>query len=135
MTPGSSGGGNDELGWLLDRFVERTAGAAHAVVVSADGLHLAGSQGLPQDRGEQLAAVVSGLASLTVGASMILEAGNVQQTLVEMHNGFLLMMAVGDGAHLAVLAQAGSDLGQVGYEMALLVERVGIALNPAARVG
>lgn len=124
---------NDELGWLLDRFVDRTAGAAHAVVVSADGLHLAGSHGLPRERGEQLAAVVSGLASLTVGASMILDAGTVQQTLVEMRNGYLLVMAVGEGAHLAVLAQAGSDLGQVGYEMALLVERVGIALNPAVR--
>ncbi len=126
---------NDELGWLLDRFVDRTPGAAHSVVVSADGLHLAGSRGLPQDRGEQLAAVVSGLASLTVGASMILAAGPVQQTLVEMADGFLLVMAVADGAHLAVLAAADSDLGQVGYEMAMLVERVGAVLSPAARVG
>lgn len=126
---------NDELGWLLDRFVDRTPGVAHGVVVSADGLHLAGSQGLPRDRGEQLAAVVSGLASLTVGASMILDAGSVQQTLVEMADGFLLVMAVADGAHLAVLSAADSDLGQVGYEMALLVERVGAVLSPAARVG
>jgi hypothetical protein len=34
-----------------------------------------------------------------------------------------------------VLAAGDSDLGQVGYEMALLVERVGAALTPAARVG
>jgi len=126
---------NDELGWLLDRFVDRTPGAAHGVVVSADGLHLAGSTGLPRERGEQLAAVVSGLASLTVGASMILAAGPVQQTLVEMADGFLLVMAVADGAHLAVLASGDADLGQVGYEMALLVERVGAVLSPAARVG
>lgn len=131
MTRASS----EELSWLLDRFVDRTPGAAHSVVVSADGLHLAGSKGLPRDRGEQLAAVVSGLASLTVGASMILGAGQVQQTLVEMADGFLLVMAVRDGAHLAVLAAGESDLGQVGYEMALLVERVGAALTPAARVG
>lgn len=131
MTSASS----EELGWLLDRFVDRTPGAAHSVVVSADGLLLAGSRGLPRDRGEQLAAVVSGLASLTVGASMILGAGQVQQTLVEMADGFLLVMAVRDGAHLAVLAAGECDLGQVGYEMALLVERVGAALTPAARVG
>ena len=131
MTSASS----EELSWLLDRFVDRTPGAAHSVVVSADGLLLAGSRGLPRDRGEQLAAVVSGLASLTVGASMILGAGQVQQTLVEMADGFLLVMAVRDGAHLAVLAAGESDLGQVGYEMALLVERVGAALTPAARVG
>lgn len=131
MTSASS----EELSWLLDRFVDRTPGAAHSVVVSADGLLLAGSRGLPRDRGEQLAAVVSGLASLTVGASMILGAGQVQQTLVEMADGFLLVMAVRDGAHLAVLAAGECDLGQVGYEMALLVERVGAALTPAARVG
>ena len=131
MTSASS----EELGWLLDRFVDRTPGAAHSVVVSADGLLLAGSRGLPRDRGEQLAAVVSGLASLTVCASMILGAGQVQQTLVEMADGFLLVMAVRDGAHLAVLAAGECDLGQVGYEMALLVERVGAALTPAARVG
>jgi uncharacterized protein len=126
---------NEELSWLLERFVDRTPGAAHVVVVSADGLHLAGSQGMPRERGEQLAAVVSGLASLTIGASMILGAGQVQQTLVEMANGYLLVMAIRDGAHLAVLSAAGSDLGQVGYEMALLVERVGAVLSPAARVG
>ncbi|HMG32222.1 MAG TPA: roadblock/LC7 domain-containing protein [Jiangellaceae bacterium] len=126
---------NEELGWLLERFVDRTPGAAHAVVVSADGLHLAGSKGMPRDRGEQLAAVVSGLASLTIGASMILGAGRVQQTLVEMAQGYLLVMAIRDGAHLAVLAASEAELGQVGYEMALLVERVGAALSPAARVG
>lgn len=124
----------EELGWLLDRFAERSPGAAHAVVVSADGLYLASTRGLPRDRAEQLSAVVSGLASLTVGASMILEAGSVQQTLVEMSDGYLLVMAVRDGAHLAVLASAGCDLGQVGYDMALLVDRVGAALSPAARV-
>jgi hypothetical protein len=75
------------------------------------------------------------MASLTVGAAMILAAGQVQQTLVEMTNGFLLVMAVRDGAHLAVLSAADSDLGQVGYEMAMLVERVGAVLSPAARVG
>lgn len=124
----------DELGWLLDRFVDRAPGAAHAVVVSADGLFLASTRGLPRDRGEQLSAIVSGLASLTVGASLCLEAGPVRQTLVEMVDGFLLIMAVEDGAYLAVLASAGCDLGQVGYEMALLVERVGLALTPAVRV-
>ena len=124
----------DELGWLLDRFVDRAPGAAHTVVVSADGLFLASTRGLPRDRGEQLAAIVSGLASLTVGASLCLDAGPVRQTLVEMADGYLLIMAVQDGAHLAVLAASDCDLGQVGYEMALLVERVGLALTPAVRV-
>ena len=29
---------NEELSWLLEGFVDRTPGAAHVVVVSADGL-------------------------------------------------------------------------------------------------
>ena len=59
----------DELGWLLDRFADRAPGAAHAVVVSADGLFLASTRGLPRDRGEQLSAIVSGLASPLVAVT------------------------------------------------------------------
>ena len=40
---------NEELSWLLERFVDRTPGAAH-VVGTVDGLHLAGSQGMPRER-------------------------------------------------------------------------------------
>jgi len=57
----------------------------------------------------------------------------VLQTIVEMENGFMLLMSVGDGSHLAVLTQATADIGQVGYEMALLVERVGQMVQAQAR--
>ena len=43
---------------------------------------LAGSQGLPRDRAEQLSAVASGLVSLTQGAARCFEAGAVNQTVV-----------------------------------------------------
>ena len=56
------------------------------------------------------------------------------QTIVEMQNGFMLLMSVGDGSHLAVLTQAPADIGQVGYQMALLVERVGQMVQAQARV-
>ena len=56
------------------------------------------------------------------------------QTVVEMEHGYLLLMSVGDGSHLAVLAQDAADLGQVGYEMALLVDRVGRMVQAKARV-
>ena len=36
-----------------------------------------------------------------------------------------MLMSVGDGSNLAVLTQESADIGQVGYEMALLVDRVG----------
>ncbi|MGW3786824.1 roadblock/LC7 domain-containing protein, partial [Micromonospora chokoriensis] len=38
-----------------------------------------------------------------------------------------------DGSSFAVLAARSSDVGQVGYEMALLVDRVGDALTPQPR--
>ncbi|MGH3761140.1 roadblock/LC7 domain-containing protein, partial [Actinophytocola sp.] len=67
------------FGWLITDFVRQVPGVAHAVVVSADGLLLAGSQGLPRDRAEQLSAVSSGLVSLTQGAARCFEAGGVNQ--------------------------------------------------------
>jgi predicted regulator of Ras-like GTPase activity (Roadblock/LC7/MglB family) len=92
------------------------------------------SEGFPRDRADQLAAVASGLTSLTSGASRIFEGGEVNQTVVEMERGFLFLMAVSDGSALAVLAAPDSDIGLVGYEMALLVDRVGRMVQATARV-
>ncbi|WP_029767530.1 roadblock/LC7 domain-containing protein [Haloglycomyces albus] len=122
-----------DLGWLLAGFAERVPGVAHAVAVSADGLLLASSRDLPRDRADQLSAVTSGLVSLTQGASRCFEGGSVLQTVVEMDHGFLFLMSISDGSSFAVLASKNCDVGQVGYEMALLVDRVGQALTPNRR--
>jgi uncharacterized protein len=53
--------------------------------------------------------------------------------VIEMEHGFLLLMSVGDGSHLAVIAAAGCDIGLVGYEMTLLVDRVGRMVDTPAR--
>ena len=122
-----------DLNWLITNFVERVPAVAHAIVVSADGLPLAFSAGLPEDRADQLAAVTSGLTSLTQGAARVFEAGSVIQTVVEMEGGLLLVMAISNGASLAVLAASDCDIGLVAYEMTLLVERAGRALTPRPR--
>lgn len=121
------------FGWLVTDFTERVPGVAHAVVVSADGLLLSSSARLPTDRADQLAAVASGLSSLTQGAARCFEAGPVRETVVEMERGVMLLMAISDGSALAVLAAPSCDIGQVAYEMALLVERVGQMLTPELR--
>ena len=121
------------FGWLVNDFTERVPGVAHAIVVSADGLLLSSSARLPGDRADQLAAVASGLGSLTQGAARCFEAGAVRETVVEMERGVMLLMAVSDGSSLAVLAAPNCDIGQVAYEMALLVERVGQLLTPQLR--
>ena len=71
-----------ELDWVVNRFVDSVPGAAHAVLVSADGLLMAASGRLPAERAEQVAAVSSGLASLATGAARLFEGGAVLQTIV-----------------------------------------------------
>ena len=121
------------MSWLLANFSDQVPGIAHVVAVSADGLLLASSRGLPPDRAEQLAAVTAGLVSLAQGVSQCSDGGEILQTVVEMAGGFLFLMSISDGSSMAVLAARNCDVGQVGYEMALLVERVGAALSPAPR--
>jgi predicted regulator of Ras-like GTPase activity (Roadblock/LC7/MglB family) len=122
-----------DLNWLITNFVEQVPSAAHAIVVSSDGLPMAHSHGFPPDRVDQLAAVTSGLTSLTQGGARVFEGGQVIQTMVDMQRGLLIVMAISDGSSLAVLAAADCDTGLVAYEMTLLVERVGSALTPAMR--
>lgn len=123
----------NRFGWLISSFTERVPGVAHAVVVSVDGLLLAASSRLPGDRAEQLSAVASGVLGLTQGAARCLEAGDVQRTVVEMDAGVLLLMSIRDGSCLAVLASPDSSVGQVAYEMTVLVDQVGQILTPELR--
>jgi uncharacterized protein len=122
-----------DMSWLLASFADSVSGIAHVVAVSADGLLLASSRDLPPDRAEQLSAIVAGVISLTDGASRVFEGGDVLQTIIEMDSGYLFLMSISDGSALGVLAARSCDVGQVGYEMALLVERVGAALSPLRR--
>lgn len=121
------------FGWLATEFVRTVPGVAHAVIVSADGLLLACSRGLPRDRAEQLSAVGSGLVSLARGAATCFEAGAVQETIVEMERGYLFLTSISDGSCLAVLAAPNCDIGLVGYEMTVLVQQVGEQMTPELR--
>jgi predicted regulator of Ras-like GTPase activity (Roadblock/LC7/MglB family) len=122
-----------DLSWLLTTFSQRVPSIEYAIALSVDGLRLAASDRISIDQADQLAAITSGLASLTAGAAKCMSTGHVRQTVVDMDGGVLLIMAVADRAHLAVLAQPGADLGQVGYETAVLAQRVATALEPGAR--
>lgn len=119
--------------WIVDEFATKVPGVAHAIIVSADGLLLSASAWLPVDRADQLAAIASGLTSLTAGAARCLEAGDVSEVVVEMELGRLLLMSLDDGANLAVLASPDGDIGQIGYEMARLVEQVKHVMTPELR--
>jgi predicted regulator of Ras-like GTPase activity (Roadblock/LC7/MglB family) len=122
-----------DLNWLITAFTERVPCVAHAAVVSAGGLPLAFSDGLPAGQVAQLAAVTSGLAGLVQCAARVVEGGRVAQTVVAMERALLIVMSVSDGSALAVLAPADCDMGLVAYEMAFLAERAGQALTPEIR--
>lgn len=139
--------------WLLHNFMAEVRGVHSVAVVSSDGLLLLGSE--PDDAPERrsghnvadapahpglagqsrmdLAAVVSGLASLTVGAARLMDAGRVRQTTVAMTNGVLVVMSISDGSLLGVHAAADCDMSVVGFQMALFVGRAGHVLTPALR--
>ncbi|WP_449301328.1 roadblock/LC7 domain-containing protein [Populibacterium corticicola] len=118
------------FGWLLDNFVRTVPATRHTLVVSADGLLMAMSDNLDRTSGDQLAAIVSGMSSLTRGASRQLNGGAVRQSIVEMDNGFLFLMNVSNGSVLAAVADSNCDVGLIGYEMAMLVSRTEATLTP-----
>ena len=116
--------------WLLDNFVKSVAGVRHTLVVSVDGLLMAMSDDLDRTSGDQLAAIVAGMSSLTRGAARQLRSGDVRQCIIEMDTQFLFLMSISDGSVLSVVAEATCDVGLVGYEMALLVSRSESTLTP-----
>ena len=123
----------DDLNWLVTDFTTRVQDIAHAIVVSADGVPLALSAGIPAEAVDQFAAITSGLTSLISGASTIMDGGTPKQALVEMDYGLMFVKAISDGSSLAVLAAPECDTRQVSYEMTRLVEAVGELLTPAIR--
>ncbi|WP_018655494.1 roadblock/LC7 domain-containing protein [Actinomadura flavalba] len=129
----AASGAAGDLNWLLDSLVQRVAQVQNAVVLSSDGLRIAASTGLERGQSDHLAAVAASFQSLARGAGESFGGGAVRQTIVEMESSFLFVTAAGRGACLAVLAEAGADLGVIAYEMAMLVTRVGQHLSADPR--
>jgi predicted regulator of Ras-like GTPase activity (Roadblock/LC7/MglB family) len=113
------------LDWLLDDLVARVAQIDKAVILSRDGLAIGASAGLSREDSEHLSAVAAGFQSLARGVGQQFGGGAPRQTIVEMETAFLFVTAAGEGSCLAVLASSEADAGQIAYEMAVLVRRVG----------
>ncbi len=113
-----------QLDWLLDDLVRRVPHLTRAVFLSQDGLALGASRGLDQADTEHLAALAAGFQSLARGASRHF-GGDARQSIIEMTSGFFIVSAAGQGTCLAVLTTTEADIGQVAYEMAILVQRTG----------
>jgi predicted regulator of Ras-like GTPase activity (Roadblock/LC7/MglB family) len=125
------------LDWLLDDLVSRVAQIEKAVILSRDGLAIGSSATLSREDSDHLSAVAAGFQSLARGVGQHFGCGLPRQTIVEMESAFLFVTAAGEGSCLAVLAAADAEAaGQIAYEMAVLVRRVGehmtVGPRPAA---
>jgi predicted regulator of Ras-like GTPase activity (Roadblock/LC7/MglB family) len=94
---------------------------------------MAKSEGLDPDAADRFAAVSSGLIGLAYGAAGRFGGGAVNEVIVEMENAFLFVTGISDGSSLAVVAAGDCDVGLVGYEMTVLVEKAGSVLSPELR--
>jgi predicted regulator of Ras-like GTPase activity (Roadblock/LC7/MglB family) len=119
------------VNWLMANFVRNTPGVDQAIAVSSDGLLIAVSSHLNRASADKLAAIITGVRALAHGAANELGKGQVLQVIIEMGEAYLFVSAISGGSTLGVVASRGCDLGLVGYEITLLVERVGVQLTPA----
>ncbi|MER8037502.1 roadblock/LC7 domain-containing protein [Streptomyces hydrogenans] len=136
------------LQWLLGNLVEEVPGVRSVAVVSSDGLLLLTSDpderpdpvddGPARPRGPRgssadLATIVSGIGSLTIGAARLMDGGGVKQTMVAMDEGSVFVMSISDGSLLGVHATPDCDMSVIAYHMALFVGRAGHVLTPEVR--
>jgi predicted regulator of Ras-like GTPase activity (Roadblock/LC7/MglB family) len=105
----------------LARFTSRVPGVRHALAVGSDGLLSGASPNLPRDRADAMAAITSGLVSLTARSALLFDGGNVSMTMLEANEGYMFLMS-GPVHSLVVWADRTCDVGQVGYELAILVD-------------
>jgi predicted regulator of Ras-like GTPase activity (Roadblock/LC7/MglB family) len=117
--------------WMLANFVRNTDGVRDAVAVSSDGLLIAMSDGVDRTSADRLAAIVSGLSSLSKSAARSYDFDGLKLIMIEMQRGFLLASAIADGSCIGVIADGSCDVGLVGYEIAKLADRAGTLLTPA----
>ena len=117
---------------LLTDFAERVPGVLRAAAVTADGVLIAVSDRTQPDQLGKLSAIAAALISLASAAARIFDGGAVTQALVTMARSTLVIMAIDQGASLAVLTIATADLDMVAYEMTMLVEESGSLFTPPA---
>jgi predicted regulator of Ras-like GTPase activity (Roadblock/LC7/MglB family) len=127
-----------ELDWLLERLTMSVPGVRYAVILSPDGFPLGRSPSVTEDVAGHLAALAAGVQGLAGGAALRFAQGEVTSTIIEMQHALLFITPAGRGTCLALLAESTVDAGQVAYEMAVLIKRVGLHMivdprSPAQR--
>ncbi len=123
-----------DLDWLLAQFIAETTDARSAVVASTDGVRKH-THGLSNDDSDRIAAVVTGLVSVSRGVGQLAgpQAGSVAQVAVQFQGCYLFVVTAGAGTVLGVIAEPTADPGQIGHAMTLLVRSIEPFLTTPAR--
>lgn len=126
---------NRDLEWLLENLLSKTPETRHVLVLSGDGLKLCHTSGLTSNQADQLAAIASGIQSLSCGVSIEFGdgTGGVRQSMTEFNGGLLFIVMARQGAHLAVIAGDEADAGLIGHNMHEMVEQIGEYLTAPPR--
>ena len=122
--------GIPDLGYILEKFAAETDCVMFAQTMSADGMNLAATAFSDHEACDTLAAIVSGLASLTDSSAEIFGLGEVTRQIVEASDCWVLVSRLSHTATVAVVASRDADLGLVGYEMTHLAKQLGPMLSP-----
>jgi hypothetical protein len=107
-----------------------TVGVRDAIAVSADGLLIAASDTSDPAAAQRLAAVVSGLISLSGSAARGYGLGGLHKVVVDLTGGLVVVTALSPASVLGVVADDSADIGTIAYEMTLFASRVGHLLAP-----
>lgn len=118
------------VNFMLSKYLDEVPGVEQVIGVSSDGLLMALAR--PMDRGEadKLAATVSGTTTLAVSAGHLLGKGGLTQVITEFDGGYFVATLIQGRSCLGVVTSLDCDLGVVGYEATMLVERIGAILTP-----
>ncbi|MDX2531552.1 roadblock/LC7 domain-containing protein [Streptomyces scabiei] len=123
-----------DLRWMLDELVN-VPHARHAVLLSTDGLAVAASDGVGRVLAETISATTSGLQALSRnGAAFVSDLDTPwQQTMVQYRDGYLFVIAAGDGSYLVASADSAVEIDHFAYAMADIVKRLSDAMTIAPR--
>ena len=125
---------DNQLSWLLSDLIDRVPHARSALLASTDGIVRAWTPQLGVDDADHLSAIASGLWSLGSGASRkFVGGGAVRQLVVEIDGGMLFVASAGFNTCISILTDNAADPGQIGFEMARLVQAVRPHLETAPR--
>ncbi|MFF0448084.1 roadblock/LC7 domain-containing protein [Streptomyces sp. NPDC004609] len=131
------------LDGLLEALITRSRGAiVRVLLATGDGLKLA-SAGATAQEADTMAALMSGLYSLSREAFRTAGPGGIRQILAEHDRGTLMVMSAGTaaanaapnvlGTSLGVLTTPAADAGAVAYEMTALIRSLDEHLVTQAR--